>query len=371
MAKTNLNRRNGSVLILFLLLLPIVILLVGFTIDFAHVQRVRAELRRSTDLAAKASAAALSQNVDTAHATQVAKDVAELNLVHGQPLSLANDQIIFGSAVRNGDGTASFVAGGMPTNAVRIIGKRTADSIDGPVPTWFGVLYNHPTFDQELVATAAFIDSDICLVLDRSSSMKLATSDPAPLMGGSDPRLCDIPYADSRWVAMADAVDIFLATIDRSQVQEQVAVVTFASDSSECSTFVPVTSVDQALTTDTSLITDALDQRSSEIWTGQTDIAAGIQQGQTVLLNGRPTAFKYMILLTDGEYTEADPLPLAQIAASNDITIHTITFGVGANQSDMQAIAAAAGGQHFHATTAAELQSVFRELAANVTQLID
>ena len=41
--------------------------------------------------------------------------------------------------------------------------------------------------------TASFLDVDICLVLDRSSSMKLSVSDTAGYMATSDPRFCQPP----------------------------------------------------------------------------------------------------------------------------------------------------------------------------------
>ena len=44
---------HGHDLLMFLL--PVIILLVGFAIDYAHMQRVRTEMRMATDLAAKAA----------------------------------------------------------------------------------------------------------------------------------------------------------------------------------------------------------------------------------------------------------------------------------------------------------------------------
>ena len=59
-------------MILTVLLLPILVLIVGFSVDFAHMQRVRTELRRSADLAAKASAAVLAETADQGSARQAA-----------------------------------------------------------------------------------------------------------------------------------------------------------------------------------------------------------------------------------------------------------------------------------------------------------
>ena len=71
-----------------------------------------------------------------------------------------------------------------------------------------------------------------------------------------------------------------------------------------------------------------------------------------------------MIVLTDGNYTGNDPVPAATAAAAADIIVHTITFSAGANQTDMQEVATAGGGLHYHAPDAATLNEIFRDLAA-------
>jgi len=55
----------------------------------------------------------------------------------------------------------------------------------------------------------------------------------------------------------------------------------------------------------------------------------------------------------------------------DDITVHTITFGVGANQSDMQAVAAAGHGQHYHAPDPSTLNDIFYKLAGTITILTE
>ena len=60
-----------------------------------------------------------------------------------------------------------------------------------------------------------------------------------------------------------------------------------------------------------------------------------------------------MIVFTDGQYTEDDPLVEAQNAAAEGMIIYTVTFSPGANQTDMINIANAGNGRHFHADTRA------------------
>ncbi|MEZ6133465.1 MAG: VWA domain-containing protein [Pirellulaceae bacterium] len=369
--KVHISRR-GAIMMLFLVLLPVMVLFVGFAIDFAYVQKTRSELRRATDLAAKAAAVELSESGDTSIALQTAKDIAILNSVCGDGLTLEDGDVVFGKSMRQTDGSWTFTPGGAGPNAVQVLGRRTADSADGDVPSFFGSLYGRPTFAHQFVAVAAFVNVDICLVLDRSSSMKLPSSSTDPLMSGSDPRFCSTPWSDSRWVALENAVNIFLTELDGTSSAEHVGVVTFASNFTSCSISTPKISIDQTLTDSTSAVRAAISAKTSEHWNGMTDIEAGIVVGKDMLLGtgARTNALKFLVVLTDGQYTEDDPTVAAQAAADAGIVIYTITFSAGANQTDMQNIATIGNGRHYHADTPGELDSAFRDLGGTLANLV-
>lgn len=367
------RRRRGAMIVLVAALLPVLLLIAGFAVDLANMQFVRSQLRATTDLAVKAAAATLSTSGDVASARNVGKAVAAENEVAGQPLVLENGDFEFGSATQQPGGNWAFVQGGFPLNAVRLTGRRTAGSPSGPVGLFFGSLFGAAAFEPQVAATASFIDVDICLVLDRSSSMKLAVDDPAGLMGEGDSRECDTPWTDSRWVALENAVQTFISRMNVSIAQEQVAVVTFASDNETCDSEVDEASVDQDLTLTLSQINSAMAARTSSVWNGMTNIDSGIVKGHEVLTGSqaRVTALKVMIVLTDGVYTGNYPVPYAEDAYDDDIVVHTITFSDGANQSDMQAVAAAAAGLHYHAPDATTLNNVFDELAGSISILTE
>ena len=79
------------------------------------------------------------------------------------------------------------------------------------------------------------LDRDICVVVDRSSSMKLYLTDSAPTMSTSDSRFCQPPHPLlSRWSALADAVDEFVSAVDTTPQTEYVALVSYASHYSSC-----------------------------------------------------------------------------------------------------------------------------------------
>jgi len=368
------NRRKGATIVLIAIILPVLIMILGFSVDLANMQRVRTELRTATDLAAKAAADELSATNDTAAAITVGKSIAALNLVSGESLTLEDEDFVFGRSVEQTDGTWLFTAEETPPNAVRLTGRRTSDSADGAVHLYFGFLYGRTNFEPEITATSAFVNVDICLVLDRSSSMKLAVSDPSGGMGSGDPRKCVAPMSDSRWVAVESAVNTFMARVSASTSNEQVAVVTFASDNtSSCGETNTAATIDANLTTNVTLINTAMSTRSSGVWNGSTEIDAGISLAQTVLTGAlsRPLANKIMIVLTDGVYTGSDPVPNATTANAAGITVHTITFGVNANQPHMQSVAQAGGGSHFHAPDAETLNDVFNELAGTIAILTE
>jgi len=160
--------------------------------------------------------------------------------------------------------------------------------------------------------------------------------------------------------------------LDGTKSKEQVAVVTFASDYTNCSVTTPKVSVDRALTKKTSEVRSTMEDKSDEQWNGMTDIAAGIIAGHNVL-NGpdaRTNSLKFLIVLTDGQYTEDDPAVAAQAAADDGISIYTITFSTGANQTHMQNLATIGNGRHYHADNASELSTAFEDIGGSLASLV-
>lgn len=133
---------------------------------------------------------------------------------------------------------------------------------------------------------------------------------------------------------------------------------------------------------------DALDVKVSKLqagmWTGNTNIAQGVDKGVDVLFdspNARSNAAKVILLLTDGNANQTrsnptywnmwqarqDTLAAATDARAQGIRIYTISVGADSDYELMEQVAAIGGGQHFHAegdvaTYQAQLQEVFRDL---------
>ena len=289
-------------------------------------------------------------------------------------MTLRDSEIVFGRSIKQTTGEWEFNEGQTPYNAVRVTAQRTPNSADGAVKLFFGQFYGHGDFTPTTTAVASVIDVDICLVLDRSSSMKLPTSSTATGMSSSDSRFCETPHADSRWVALTDAVQLLLTELGGSIADEKVGLVTFASDYSSCGVSSDKVTCDNWLTTNLSDISSSLTTLNSTLWNGATDIEAGIEKGAEALTDpatSRPLAEKIMIVFTDGAYTAADPVPAATAARNQGIIVYTITFGAGARQADMQAVALAGGGKHYHAPDAGSLNAVFLKIAGSITRLTE
>ena len=358
--------RRGAIVVLAALMMIVFLASVAFSVDVAYMQLTKMKLRSATDAAARAAGEGLSRAQDINYARQAAKDIAAANRVAGDPLLLDDADIIFGNSAQQGSGAWAFTPGGQPINAVRVNGRRTRDALSGSVPIFFGRVFNVLDFQPVQAATVVRLDRDICLVVDRSSSMKLYVSDGGGMMSTSDPRFCLPPnMSESRWGALSVAVDRFIGALDTTPQSEFVALVSYGSNYSACGVSNNSSDVNKALTADHTQVLSAMGAISSKKFNGATNIGAGIQRGVQVLTSAsaRPYAAKTMVLMSDGHYTEGTkPSLVAPSAAAADIIIHSISFGE-ADTVEMKAIADATGGNYYHAPDAAALQDIFEEIA--------
>lgn len=364
---------------LIAILLPVLLIFLGFAVDLAYMQTTRMELQAAADSAARAGATRLSQNDDdVADARNFAIQIGRQNTVAGSALNLRTSEVEVGRSARNGSGKWIFTNNGRPANAVRITAQRTRTSSGGAVPLFFGALIGTPSFQPVQTATAAFLNVDICLVLDRSSSMKKGLDEDGNL-NTNDPRCCRAPDSRSRWMILDGAVRIFIEELADSDADERVALATYSSDLSGmrpplCGASSQPSTLDRRLDSNLPAITQQIDRLSGSVWNGNTYIESGMRTGLAALLDARYAragAEKIMILLTDGNENVGSSMDAADDCAAAGVTVHTITFSAGANQITMRNVAEVCGGQHYHAATAASLRSVFRDLAAQTAQLTE
>jgi hypothetical protein len=360
------DNRDGAIVVLAAFMIIAFLATVAFSVDVSYMQLTRTKLRSATDAAARAAGEGLSREQDLDYARQAAKDIAAANHVAGHPLLLDDSDIIFGKSSQQSNGAWAFVPNDEPINAVRVLGRRTREAPSGSVPLFFGRVLNVLDFEPTQAATVVRLDRDICLVVDRSSSMKLYLDDTSPRMSTSDSRFCKPPnMAKSRWAALSVAIQRFVDALETTPQTEFVALVSFASEGTWCSHGNNKADTNCQLSENHGLVTAAMSRQSGLKFNGNTNIAAGITKGIEVLTSedSRPYAAKTMVLMSDGAYTEGPrPRSVAPQAASHDIVIHTITFGE-ADPNEMRAIADATGGNHYIAPDAVALQNIFEEIA--------
>lgn len=363
------DNRDGAIIVLFAILLPILLVILGFAVDYAYIQKARNEARVISDLAAKAAADTLARTEgDVSAAIQSARLVANSNTISGVPITLAADQIVFGRAFRNAAGGFDIVDGRQPFNSVTVTAKRSQDSAEGPSRSFFGQMYGRPTFDTIQQSTSSFRDAEIILVLDRSVSMKFDIDGGLP-EGEQDERACSPPIEGSRWLALDSAVNLFIRELRATQVRERIGLVTFASEHTRVcggeTVSGDVVTLETPLGTDLWLVQQRMEDLRNEIWFGATNITAGLGEArEQFIANSSGDIDKFIVCLTDGVHTSGtDPVAEAEACAAAGIKIQAITFGDRAGQDEMRALAEITGGDHYHAEDEEELRLVFKRLA--------
>lgn len=359
-------------LVLIALTLPLVLVMVAFAVDVAWMQLVRTELRTATDAASRAGAKQLSVQQTEAAARAAAKDAARRNLVAGTPLEVVDSEIEIGfSRQASPSSRFEFTPGGAQKNAVRVTGNRTSASAGGPVALFLGHIMGVSHFQPTQLATSTQLDRDLCLVIDRSGSMMGDMFNERNVPGGA----CNPPHPTlSRWGALTRAVDGFLDELEQTAQLEQCGMASYSSAGSACGFTFTTSDVNALLEFDYTTIRNEMERLSSRAVAGWTNIYAGIDNGIVVLTDprrSRPFALRTMVLMTDGRHNRGpEPVIAARRAATENITIHTVTFSADADFTRMRDVADATGGQHFHAPDADALERIFREIAATLPVMI-
>ncbi len=368
--------RRAAILTLFVMLLPVLLVMLGYSVDMAYMQLVRTEMRLASDNIARVAADNLSRYENESQAITAGINIADDFTVAGKPLRLSANDFDFGRASAGATGAFVFDTNGTPANAVRVNAVRNASNADGNVPLFFSRIIGSPAYSPQVSATASFVNVDVCLVLDRSTSMKFKVTSTESGMSINDRRFCKAPPSDSRWSSLAAAVKVFNEVLSSNTSDEQVSIVTFGSDINSvapglCGRLATAT-LDMQLSTNLSAADGTINTLSNSVWNGNTEIASGIQLGTQELTSSRTRrlADKVMIVLTDGYPTAGDAVAAASAAAAQKIVVYAITFGPDGDQDHMRAVAAAGNGEHAHAADEATLKEIFKRFAAKATILI-
>lgn len=377
-AARGVRRRRGAALVLVAGSLVVLLAMAMFSVDVAYIQLTRTQLRAATDSAAKAGVDKLGQSQDVDQGIQAAIDMAAMNTVAGRPLHITKNDIEVGRSDRQADGTWKFVPNGKPYSAMRVSSEMSEGNKNGAINLFFAGIFGSSKFTPEKISTAAHLDQEVCLVLDRSHSMCFDLSGVdwvyPPGTPGPPSSVQFAPHpTKSRWAALTGAVDSYLDIVSKTAPTPRVALVTWASDITKDSLEYQLTglvssavSFDLQLLTDMKQISQLVHGRSQNPMLGGTNMAGGIDAGVQVLTatNVRPLAVKTMILMTDGLWNRGrNPVEAAQDAKAKGIIIHVVSLLPNADSPDLDQIASITGGRRYRANNAAELKAAFEEIA--------
>ncbi|MEM9940267.1 MAG: VWA domain-containing protein [Planctomycetota bacterium] len=166
----------------------------------------------------------------------------------------------------------------------------------------------------------------------------------------------------SRWYYLALGVDAFLSVLDETDQEELVSLTTFSDN----------TSLDQDPQSTYNPIRDEI----VDIFpNGGTAIGDGMLTGLPSIISdpiARPFAAKTIVVLSDGQSNSGtNPLDATDsIIASNNVTIHTVTFTLGADKDSMAEVASRGRGRHYHTDEGDELVDIFEEIANNLPTIL-
>jgi hypothetical protein len=169
--------------------------------------------------------------------------------------------------------------------------------------------------------------------------------------------------AYSRWHMLSEGNDAFFEVLNQSTRENHVSISSFATSAT----------LNVPLTTDMATCEAAID---GMLPSGATSVGDGMLEAYYELKAsniGRPNAVKTLIVFTDGvanNGTSPDDAANQIMADNPDVVIHTITFGVAADQLSMQAISDMSNGRHHHAEDGDQLIEIFQEIAASHKTLI-
>lgn len=173
--KTSRRDRNGVVLVLLAVIMPVLLVLCGIAINLAKVQLEQTELQIATDVATRAGGTAWTSTGEINEAIDATIYAASLNEVQNKPVILNSENIVFGNSIRPDQGRFVFQpADPQPDPDNPRLNRTLITSIQVVGANDAGLYFdigNVGSIAQGATSVTSQVDRDISLVVDRSGSM--------------------------------------------------------------------------------------------------------------------------------------------------------------------------------------------------------
>jgi Mg-chelatase subunit ChlD len=368
-------RQNGALLILLLFMIVAMLALSGFCIGVSQIQLANTEAQIVADCASMSATTMIGEedNHTGTYNTplEVAQYIPSKNTVMGSQALIEDRHVQIGRAKMSSSGKLVFTANASPRNAVKV----TVGTGDGfamqPQSLLFPFQMSMSRFSIQQESISAKLEHDICLVLDRSGSMR-SNKGPGRYPYHPDrtrPYWFYYPHpTDSRWGAVINAINPLVESLNETPMTEKCSIVTFGSGMSWAdwswntsdTNVEPTTHYENLFSTMQAL-------GESKPMHGGTHISAGMDRALDLLTGpqSRDFAFKTMVVLTDGNENSGSNAEAAAVrAAEAGVTVHTITFASTLGFSTMQRTAEAGGGSAYWAPDEETLREIFKEIGS-------
>lgn len=361
--------RQGAITTLVAIMLPMLVILAAFAMNFAYMQLTRTQAMIAADSAARAGGRTFALTGSLATAKLNAQSAANMNPIAGKPLVLQNSDFITGVSTRpSSNERFKFVPKNENPNSLQVLIKRNSSNVNGGITHLFPNVLGASSFEISRSSISTRVDVDIAFVIDRSGSMafaadEVATTAALPVNAPTGWFFGQPAPSKSRWLDLDKAAKKFLVELSSSAVDEQVALVTYGTSAS----------IDRSMTGNYSAIQSGLDSYTTSFPSGKTNIGGGLVSGTNALKGGRPFASKVIVLMTDGIRTPGlgpDPVSEATKLGKEGVIVFTVTFSNEADQSSMKKVAEAGMGKHFHAVDASSLTAVFETIARTIPTIL-
>ncbi|TWU51597.1 vWA domain-containing protein [Rubripirellula reticaptiva] len=363
------QHRAGSAMVAVVILVSALFVVAAMVINLAHIQVVNAKVQIVADASARAAGRVYAETGNEAHALVAAQQLAAMNPIQSVVVPIEAGDLEYGLSTRNSKNKAYTFTAAENGNSVRVTTNAFANGSGTGVSTVFPAFGQGMEIRPARTATNTQSTLDVCLIVDRSGSMRYAANEDSrsgsrPASEPSGWSAGDPVAPNSRWLDLVASVNGFCDELSLTAKSEKIGLVSYASDVTR--------EVD--LTTDYSEISASNFAISSSYYNGMTNVGGGIEDGLLAVTHpkyARPWANNALVLMSDGNHnTGTDPLEAAASAASQQVPIYTVSFSDEADQVLMQQIADMTGGTHYHAVDAAQLNEAFRNIARRLPSML-